>query len=225
MGVMYMISSVRVKAARRRQEEYQHIVEQSLRTFAETIDAKDKYTTGHSLRVAAYSRELAKRMGMSEEEQERIYYIALLHDIGKIGVPDSILNKPGKLTQEEMEVIRTHPVIGGKILENFTAIKGISEGAKYHHERYDGNGYCEKKAGLDIPLEARIIGVADTYDAMSSTRCYRKALSSDVIEEELKRVSGTQLDPEIVPHMLDMINDGSAPIRLESQNIDELKTG
>ncbi len=224
MGVMYMISSVRVKAARRRQEEYQHIVEQSLRTFAETIDAKDKYTTGHSLRVAAYSRELAKRMGMSEEEQERIYYIALLHDIGKIGVPDSILNKPGKLTQEEMEVIRTHPVIGGKILENFTAIKGISEGAKYHHERYDGNGYCEKKAGLDIPLEARIIGVADTYDAMSSTRCYRKALSSDVIEEELKRVSGTQLDPEIVPHMLDMINDGSAPIRLESQNIDELKT-
>ena len=221
---MYIISSARVKAVRRRQEEYHRIVEQSLRMFAETIDAKDKYTTGHSLRVAAYSRELSKRMGMSEEVQEHIYYIALLHDIGKIGVPDNILNKPGKLTQEEMEVIRTHPMIGGKIPENFTAITGISDGARYHHERYDGNGYCEKKAGLDILLEARIIGVADTYDVMSSTRCYRKALSGDVIEEELKRVSGTQLDPEIVSHMLCMIEDGSAPIKLESRNIDELKT-
>lgn len=216
-AVTYLIASFRLRAVRRRQESYRRIVEQSLRTLAETIDAKDKYTTGHSLRVAAYSRELSKRMGMSEAEQERIYYIALLHDIGKIGVPDSILNKPGKLTDEEMDVIRTHPAVGGKILDNFTAIEGISKGARYHHERYDGNGYCEKKAGRDIPVEARIIGVADTYDAMSSTRCYRAALSKEEIEAELKRVSGSQLDPEVVPHMLAMIEDGFAPMETVSE--------
>ncbi len=210
--IMYLIYSAHLRAARRRQEAYRKIVEQSLKTLAETIDAKDKYTTGHSLRVAAYSRELVKRMGMPEEEQERIYYIALLHDIGKIGVPDSILNKPGKLSPEEMNIIRTHPAIGGKILNSFTAIEGISHGARYHHERYDGNGYCEKKAGEDIPIEARIIGVADTYDAMSSNRCYRKALSREAIEQELRRVSSTQLDPKIVPHMLSMIEDGTAPV-------------
>ncbi len=215
--IISIIAAARLRAARHRQEAYKKIVEQSLKTFAETIDAKDKYTTGHSLRVAAYSRELSRRMGLSAAEQERIYYIALLHDIGKIGVPDNILTKPGKLTDEEMDIIRTHPAIGGKILENFTAIDGISQGARYHHERFDGNGYCEKLAGEEIPLEARIIGVADTYDAMSSTRCYRKALTQEAITEELKRVSGSQLDPTIVPHMLDMIADGTAPMETVSE--------
>lgn len=217
MAVTYVVVAARLRAARHRQQEYQRIVEQSLRTFAQIIDAKDKYTNGHSLRVAAYSRELSRRMGMTEQEQERIYYIALLHDIGKIGVPDSILNKPGRLTAEEMDIVRTHPAIGGKILENFTAIRGISQGARYHHERYDGTGYCEKKAGADIPLEARIIGVADTYDAMSSTRCYRAALTKEAIEEELRRVSGSQLDPEIVQHMLNMIEEGAAPMEAVSE--------
>ncbi len=215
--VTYVVLAARLRAVRRRQEEYKNIVEQSLSTFAEAIDAKDKYTQGHSLRVAAYSRELARRMGLPDDEQERIYYIALLHDIGKIGIPDSILNKPDKLTPEEDEIIRTHPIIGGRILENFTAIKGITAGAKYHHERLDGKGYCEGLSGEQIPREARIIGVADTYDAMSSTRCYRKALPGDVIEEELRKISGTQLDPEVVRHMLDMIEEGVAPIEAESK--------
>ena len=215
--VTYLVFSIRLRRARQRQEEYKNIVEQSLSTFAEAIDAKDKYTQGHSLRVAAYSRELARRMGLSPEEQERIYYIALLHDIGKIGIPDSILNKPDKLTPEEDAVIRTHPIIGGRILENFTAIKGITAGAKYHHERLDGQGYCEGLKGEQIPFEARIIGVADTYDAMSSTRCYRVAMPSDVIVEELKNISGSQLDPEVVRHMLDMINDGTAPMKAVSK--------
>lgn len=219
-GIVALIASLRLRVARRRQDEYRRIVEQSLKTFAGTIDAKDKYTTGHSLRVAAYSRELARRMGMPKSEQERIYYIALLHDIGKIGIPDQILNKPGKLTPAEMDVIRTHPAIGGNILQNFTAIKGIEEGARYHHERYDGNGYCEHKAGEDIPQEARIIAVADTYDAMSSTRCYRAAMSAEEIVAELKRVSGTQLDPQIVPHMLAMIDDCTAPVIVPSANIE-----
>lgn len=213
----YLILSARLRASKRRQKELKNIIEQSLSTFAEAIDAKDKYTQGHSLRVAAYSRELALRMGLPEEEQERIYYIAFLHDIGKIGIPDSILNKPDKLTPEEDAIIRTHPIIGGRILENFTAIKGITAGAKYHHERLDGNGYCEGLKGDQIPLEARIIGVADTYDAMSSTRCYRKAMPSEVIIEELTKISGTQLDPVVVKHMLDMIQDGTAPMETVSK--------
>lgn len=209
LSVMFIMEA-KVRYARRRQREYQDILEQSLQTFAGTIDAKDKYTKGHSLRVARYSRELAKRMGMSFQEQEHIYYVALMHDIGKIGVPDQILNKPGKLDPEERKVIQTHPEIGAQILKNFTALEGISDGAKYHHERFDGGGYCEGIAGEDIPLVARIICVADTYDAMSSERCYRKPLGKKEIESELKNCSGTQFDPNIVPHILDMIEDGTA---------------
>ncbi len=208
-----LISGIKLRRARRRQREYQDILEQSLLTFAGTIDAKDKYTNGHSTRVAKYSRELARRMGMSEQEQEHIYYVGLLHDIGKIGIPDNILNKPGKLTPEEREIIQRHPKIGAEILKNFTALDGISDGAKYHHERFDGTGYCEGRSGTDIPLMARIIGVADTYDAMSSERCYRKPLSREIIVSELKNGIGTQFDPDIVPHMLAMIEDGSAPIK------------
>ncbi|MBD5138207.1 MAG: HD domain-containing protein [Ruminococcus sp.] len=210
MGSITPISAAKLKLAQRRQREYQDILEQSLLTFAGTIDAKDKYTNGHSIRVARYSRELAKRMGMSPQEQEHIYYVALLHDIGKIGIPDHILNKPGKLDPDEREVIQTHPKIGADILKNFTALSGISEGAKYHHERFDGDGYCEGIAGEKIPLVARIIGVADTYDAMSSERCYRKPLSREKIESELENGKGTQFDPKIVPLMISMIEDGTA---------------
>lgn len=216
MGSITPISAAKVKLARRRQREYQDILEQSLLTFAGTIDAKDKYTNGHSIRVARYSRELAKRMGMSAEEQEHIYYVALLHDIGKIGIPDHILNKPGKLDPEERAVIQTHPKIGAEILKNFTALSGIAEGAKYHHERFEGGGYCEGIAGEDIPLVARIIGVADTYDAMSSERCYRKPLSREKIESELEGGKGTQFDPKIVPHMISMIEDGTADVLKEN---------
>ncbi len=217
VGTVMLISGAKLRRARRRQEEYRDILEQSLLTFAGTIDAKDKYTNGHSIRVAQYSRELARRMGMSSQEQEHIYYVALLHDIGKIGIPDNVLNKPGKLTPEEREIIQRHPKIGAEILKNFTALEGISEGAKYHHERYDGNGYCEGLAGENIPLVARIIGVADTYDAMSSERCYRKPLSEEIIVSELEKAKGTQLDPQIVPHMLDMMHDGTMAILKEQR--------
>ena len=211
VGCVMLVARVKINSIRKRQNEYKRIVEQSLRTFAKTIDAKDPYTNGHSTRVAEYSREIARRMGLSEDEQERIYYIALMHDIGKIGIPDHILNKPGALTEEERRIIQTHVTIGGDILKDFTALNEISKGARYHHERYDGEGYCEKIKGEDIPLVARIIGVADTYDAMSSDRCYRKALPEDVILSELNKGIGTQFDPEIVPYMLDMIADGTAP--------------
>ncbi len=214
-----LIFRAKIRSVQKRERELHAIVEQSLQTFAHTIDAKDRYTNGHSMRVAEYSRELARRMGKSEEEQQNIYYIALLHDIGKIGVPDSILNKPGKLTEDERNVIQSHPTIGGEILKDFTALDGIAEGAKYHHERYDGNGYGEKLKGNDIPEVARIIGVADTYDAMSSDRVYRKGLPSEVIIEELKKNSGTQFDPKVVPYMLDMIKDGTAPIKTDLSSL------
>ncbi len=213
VGIVVLIMRLKIVRAQSRQREYQSIVEQALLTFAKTIDAKDPYTNGHSVRVAQYSRELARRMGMTDDEQEHIYYVALMHDIGKIGIPDNILNKPGKLTDEERQVIQRHVDIGGEILQDFTALSGISSGAKYHHERYDGNGYSEGLSGSDIPQVARIIGVADTYDAMSSDRCYRKALSQEIIEEELIRFSGTQFDPEVVPHMIDMIKEGVVPAK------------
>lgn len=215
VGIVLMAAKVKMDGMSRRSEEYRNMVNQSLRTFAKTIDAKDKYTNGHSIRVAEYSREIARRMKMNEQEQERIYYVALLHDIGKIGVPDHILNKPGALTEEERQVIQTHPAIGGEILKDFNALSGITDGAKYHHERYDGKGYCVRRRGEQIPLVARIIGVADTYDAMSSDRCYRKALSKEVIVEEFKKGTGTQFDPMIVPYMLEMIEDGTVPYDIE----------
>lgn len=200
---------------KQRQAEYQSIIGQALRTFANTIDAKDKYTNGHSVRVAAYSLEIAKKLKLSKDEQERIYYIALLHDIGKIGISDNILNKPGKLTEEERKTIMSHPTIGGEILKDFTSLPGIGEGARYHHERYDGKGYNEGLKGEEIPFFARIIGVADSYDAMSGGRCYRKGMEADVVVEELKKGAGTQFDPKIVAVMLELIEEGKVPIELE----------
>lgn len=216
--ISYLIARAKIMSIKKRQKEYQTIVDQFLRAFAKAIDAKDKYTNGHSIRVAYYSRELAKRMNMSQEDQERVYYIALMHDIGKIGIPDSILKKADKLTKEEMDVVKTHPMIGGEILKDCTALDGISEGAQYHHERYDGTGYCKGLKGKEIPQIARIIGVADAYDTMANERCYRKALEKDVIISELTKGSGSQFDPEIVPIMLKMMEEGCVPVDLDGKS-------
>lgn len=197
---------------RMRQAEYRSIIEESLKTFANIIDAKDKYTNGHSMRVAVYSRELARKLNLSEEEQERIYYIALMHDIGKIGVADGILNKPGKLTPEEKEVIRNHPKIGGEILKDFTSLPGISDGARYHHERYDGTGYNEGLKGEEIPFYARIICVADSYDAMAADRCYSKGMDAESIKKEIRDNMGTQFDPKIAEIMLELMEEGKVPV-------------
>lgn len=221
--ISYLIARAKIMSIRKRQKEYQTIVDQFLRAFAKAIDAKDKYTNGHSIRVAYYSRELARRMNMSQEDQERVYYIALMHDIGKIGIPDSILKKADKLTKEEMDVVKTHPMIGGEILKDCTALDGISEGAQYHHERYDGTGYCRGLKGKEIPQIARIIGVADAYDTMANERCYRKALEKDVIISELTKGAGSQFDPDIVPIMLKMMEEGCVPVDLDgkSRNVAE----
>lgn len=185
------------------------IIVQAMKTFANFIDTKDPYTRGHSSRVAFYTKKIAEKMDFSEEELNNIYYVALLHDVGKLYVPDSILNKPGRLTADEMEIIKTHTTNGATILKDFTSVNCITEGAKYHHERYDGNGYPSGLAGEDIPLIARIIGVADAYDAMNSDRIYRKALSTEKICDELTKYSGEQFDPDIVKIMLELIKDNA----------------
>ena len=138
---------------------------------------------------------------------------ALLHDIGKIGIPDSILNKPGRLTDEEYDIMKSHVVKGGEILKSFTLIEHVEEGALYHHERYDGKGYVHGLKGEEIPLNARIIGIADTFDAMTANRVYRKQLDMDYVIGELKRCSGTQFDPKLVDIMLRLIDEGKIDIK------------
>jgi len=146
-------------------------------------------------------------MGYEGEELDRIYYIALLHDCGKIGVPDGILGKPGRLTDEEFEIIKSHTVRGGEILSRFKSLEDVDEGARYHHERYDGNGYPEGRAGTDIPLIARMICVADSYDAMNTNRVYRNRLSKERIISEIETNKGRQFDPEIADVMLGLLRD------------------
>ena len=180
---------------------------QVVTALAGTVDAKDKYTNGHSQRVADYAKEISRRLGKSEKFQQDIYFMGLLHDIGKIGIPDSIINKKGKLTDEEYAVIKTHPSIGSDVLKNITEMPNLFRGARWHHEHYDGKGYPDGISGDKIPLEARIISVADAYDAMSSKRSYRDALPQDKIRAEIIRVKGTQLDPKIADIMVEMIDE------------------
>lgn len=180
---------------------------QVMHTLANAIDAKDKYTKGHSVRVAAYSRAIAYRMGKNEEELDNIYYIGLLHDIGKIGIPDEIINKPYALTDEEYAIIKSHPIIGTEILKDMTEIPEAMIGAHWHHERFDGSGYPDGLKGYEIPEEARIVGVADAYDTMSSKRSYRDVLPQQIVRREIRNGKGTQFDPDIADIMLQIIDE------------------
>ena len=178
-----------------------------IRALVRTIDAKDRYTNGHSIRVAEYAMKIAERMGKSQEEQKTVYYAGLLHDVGKIRVPEEIINKPGRLTDEEFEQIKIHPGSGYHILKDIYEDKTIAMGVKYHHERYDGKGYPSGLAGENIPKMARILGVADAYDAMASNRSYRNALPQEKIREEIEKGKGTQFDSQIADIMLQMIDE------------------
>ena len=192
----------------KRQLEYKNITVESIQAIARTIDAKDEYTNGHSIRVGAYSKIIAENLGMSSDEVDNIYYIALLHDIGKIAIPDSILNKPGRLTDEEFAVMKSHTTRGAAILKGISTIPQIIEGAKSHHEKYDGSGYPEGLKGEDIPFVARIICCADCFDAMASKRVYKEPFSLDVITNEFERCAGTQFDPQISRVVIDLITTG-----------------
>lgn len=194
---------------------------QTVRALANAIDAKDSYTIGHSARVAEYAALLATELGWSPEQVENLRFKALLHDVGKIGVPDSILNKPTRLTDMEYDVIKTHSGIGGDILSTVTVIPGADQVARYHHERYDGKGYPDGLAGEDIPFEARIVGIADAYDAMSSDRCYRKALTAQEIRQQLVQGRGTQFDPEMLEAFLHMFDENRLKLLKEDYTKDE----
>ena len=183
------------------------LFDQTATALASAIDAKDAYTHGHSARVADYSKKIAMDAGKTEEECEEIYYAALLHDVGKIGTPDEIINKKGKLTPEEYEVIKQHTVLGAQILSSITEYPYLSIGARYHHERYDGKGYPERLKGDDIPEIARIIAVADAYDAMTSSRSYRNKIPQQAVREEFIKNSGSQFDPKfarVMQHLIDL---------------------
>jgi hypothetical protein len=218
----FLVTRFNLKNYRARQKNDVRIILQSMNTFINFIDAKDPYTRGHSKRVAMYAAEIAKRMRLSDDEVQNIYYAGLLHDAGKISVPDAVLNKPGTLTDEERRQIQDHTVAGGKMLKQLSSLRGIRETALYHHERYDGKGYPEGLKGEAIPLYARIVGVADSYDAMSSNRVYRRHLNKDEIIEEIQQGAATQFDPNIVPYMVDMINDGYVNVvKVETAERDE----
>jgi len=191
-----------------------HVVQ----ALAESIDAKDTYTNGHSGRVADYTREIAKRYGYRDKRLEDIYMLGLLHDVGKIGIPDAIINKPGKLTDEEFEIIKTHPVKGARILETIEEMPLLATGARWHHERFGGGGYPDGLVGEAIPEEARIIAVADSYDAMSSRRSYRDVLPQEVIRQEIIKGRGTQFDPVFADIMIQMIDEDTQYNTREKDN-------
>lgn len=183
-------------------EEQRRLFMGTLQALTAAIDAKDRYTRGHSERVAHISSLLAREIGMSEEEVERIRIAGLVHDVGKIGVPEAVLCKQGKLSDAEFDAIKRHPQIGFGILQDIPPLQDVLPGVLHHHERWDGRGYPSGLSRQRIPMQARIIAVADTFDAMSSTRSYRPAMPRDTVLAEMKRCAGSQFDPELVPAFL-----------------------
>ena len=186
--------------------QMQRLSLQAVTIVANIIDAKDPYTKGHSVRVARYAWVIAKELGWPEDKMTNLRYIAMLHDIGKIGVPDTILNKAGELTPDEYEIVKSHTVLGGEILKDIATVEDVDKGARYHHERYDGKGYPDGLKGEEIPMVARIIGVADAFDTMSSNLVYRKRRSREETWQELRNGRGTQFDPQVVDAFLQVLN-------------------
>ena len=206
ISVVTFFIILKINSYKREEKRIEQLSIEVIQALVGIIDAKDKYTNGHSNRVAEYSLMLSNALGLSTQTRKEVFYAALLHDIGKIGIPDSIINKPASLSSEEYEVIKSHPVIGSQILSSISSMKDISKGARNHHERYDGTGYPDKLKATDIPLTSRIICVADAYDAMTSNRSYRKYMTQDKVRDELEKNKGTQFDPEIVEKMIEIID-------------------
>ncbi len=207
VGSVILYFQRKIRQTLKQEEQYKKITLESIEAIARTIDVKDSYTNGHSRRVGYYSREIAKAMGLDEKQVENIFYTALLHDIGKIGIPISIINKPSRLDDNEFATMKTHTSKGGKILKDISTIPGIVEGAMYHHERYDGTGYPKGLKGEEIPLIARIICCADCFDAMATKRSYKEPCTKEYIINEFKRCSGSQFDPEIAKIMVKLIEE------------------
>ena len=200
------------KELAKRKRQLEKVSLQMIQTLSTTIEAKDEYARGHSHRVAEYAALIAGELGWSSEEIMNLKYAAHLHDIGKIGIPDMLLNKPARLTPEEYSVIKEHTVIGAEILKNISLIPHVAEVARSHHEHYDGTGYPDGLAGEDIPLSARIVAIADSYDAMNSRSIYRNALPPEKIFEEIENNRGIQFDPELADIFLKLLCDDRVQI-------------
>jgi len=188
-------------------EKLENAYMESIETLRQTVDAKDTYTRGHSDRVSEYACLLGKELNLNESDMKTLKIGGLFHDIGKIGVPDSILLKPGKLTDEEYSEIKNHPTIGAHILSTATIFKDLLPIVKHHHERYDGRGYPSQLVGEKIPYFARITAIADTFDAMTSRRPYRSALELDFVINEFEKCSGTQFDPKLTPVWVNLLRN------------------
>lgn len=184
-------------------------IELTTRALLSALKCKDDYTWGHSLRVAFYCITVGKEMNLTPDELYTLELSALFHDLGKIGVPDAVLKKPSRLTEEEFLEMKLHPSKSFEILKPFTLMNEIAKNAKHHHERFDGRGYPDNLKGEDIPLFSRLILIADTFDAMTSTRPYRKGLPFEVAFQELTEFSGTQFDPALVKHFISAIKKES----------------
>jgi putative nucleotidyltransferase with HDIG domain len=195
----------RLKHALRQNQE---LFLETIRTLAAAIDAKDPYTRGHSERVSSYSMAIARHLGLNQEEVFRVRIAAILHDVGKLGIRDGILNKPGGLTDEEFAIMRQHPDIGAQIMAPIRMLKDIIPGIRNHHETWDGKGYPDRLHTDEIPLVARIIGAADTFDAMTTTRPYQKAMELEFVLDKMRAMSGTRFDPNVVDALLAAVAAG-----------------
>ena len=221
VGAGLFVIKMRTEKLLKKQRENQRLINEMTRVFARCIDMKDAYTRGHSTRVAIYSAMIAKKLGKNQEEIEKIFNIALLHDIGKISIPDNILNKPGRLDDEEFKVMKSHSQNGYDVLKDITIAPEISLGAGCHHEKYDGSGYPRHLKGDEIPEVAQIIAVADAFDAMYSTRPYRNQMPLDSVVAEIKRCSGAQFNPKMVDAFLSLVDTGVFD-KIDSINLDNV---
>ncbi len=206
-ALMLFFINFETENTKERIEKEKNLSNEIIMALNTTIDIKDIYTGGHSNRVAKYSKMIAKKMNLKEKDIDLIYKMALLHDIGKIGIYDTILNKDSKLTDDEFMNIKEHTIKGYQILSKIEEIPELKFGARWHHERFDGKGYPDGIKGEDIPLNIRIISVADSYDAMTSNRSYRKYLPQEIVKEEIKKNKGTQFDPKVADIMLEIIEE------------------
>ncbi len=203
------------------EQDEEGLVDQIIFALSGAVEAKDRYTNGHSQRVAGYAREMMKRLGWGEEEQRKAYRAGMLHDVGKIRIPDAIISKADRLTEDEDKVMKLHTMAGYYLIKEVSAISTYAAGARWHHERFDGKGYPNGLSGENIPLVARVIAVADAYDAMTSTRSYRTILPQDEVKAELRKGMGTQFDPAVAWVMLGMVEeDKNYELREHSLKLD-----
>jgi putative nucleotidyltransferase with HDIG domain len=208
--------STAVNNLKRAARENHELFINSIRALAAAIDAKDPYTRGHSERVARYSSLVAKEMGLPSEDVRRVRLSALLHDVGKIGIDDRIIRKPTALTEEEFEIMKTHPVKGAAIMDAIPELHDVIPGMKHHHERWEGGGYPDGLTGEEIPLQARIVSVADTFDAMTTTRPYQQAMDLRFVFQRLRDLAGNRFDPQVVDALIRSYDKGElVPIARE----------